>query len=125
MSKRYRPPKPLREMLSCRAKDLRREMAPAERQLWMHLRNDQMMGLRFRRQFRIEMYIVDFYCPSRKLVVEVDGDSHSEREEYDARRTERMNALGLRVIRFTNSNVASNIEGVLSAIAEACGQERL
>jgi very-short-patch-repair endonuclease len=100
-------------------------MAPAERQLWMHLRNDQMMGLRFRRQFRIEMYIVDFYCPSRKLVVEVDGDSHSEREEYDARRTERMNALGLRVIRFTNSNVASNIEGVLSAIAEACGQERL
>jgi len=79
-----------------RARELRRELTPAEGKLWSHLRLKQLCGFRFRRQHAIGSYIVDFYCPSRGLVIEIDGDTHVDREEYDAERTEWLEEQGLR-----------------------------
>jgi very-short-patch-repair endonuclease len=122
MSKRYRPPEALRNLIKDRARELRSHMTPAEVQLWLRLKGEQLSGLRFRRQYRIGTYIVDFCCPSRQLVVEVDGDSHSEREDYDDKRTEFLIEQRFRVVRFTNSEIAGSIDGVLAAILEACEQ---
>ncbi len=66
-------------------------------------------------------YIVDFCCVARRLVVELDGPSHDDRQEYDAERTTYLGTLGYRVIRFANQDVLHHCEGVLAAIAEACG----
>ena len=108
-----------------RARELRREMTPQERKLWSRLRRKQLYGLRFRRQHPIYRFILDFYCHQRRLAVEIDGHSHAERDQraYDSARTEWLEARGVRVIRFTNRQVDTNIEGVLSEIARACGVE--
>ena len=98
------------------ARQLRREMTPAEKKLWRRLRDPQIFDVTFRRQHPIEPYIVDFCCPALRLVIEVDGDSHAESVERDTARTEKLEALGFRVVRFTNSDVHENIEGVLDAI---------
>lgn len=71
---------------AARAKELRREMTPAERKLWQHLRNNLLEGFHFRRQQIIEPYVVDFYCHQAALVVEVDGSVHQDQQEYDTRR---------------------------------------
>lgn len=103
-----------------RAIELRSERTPAERKLWARLRSQQLGGFRFRQQHLVDRYILDFYCPSTRLAVELDGDSHIEQEMYDSARTTWLTANGYRVLRFTNSDVHENIESVLEAILTEC-----
>ena len=88
-------------------------MSAAEVLLWSKLRGDQLNDLRFRRQHRLGSYIADFYCHVAKLVIEVDGDSHDERREYDEKRTYWINQRGVRVVRYTNDDVLKNVDGVI------------
>ncbi len=103
-----------------RARELRQEMTPAERQLWSALRGEQ-LGVKFRRQHPIGPYITDFYSWEAGLVVEVDGSSHftSAAQDYDRERDGYLSALGLTVLHFTNQEVTSQREGVLNKIIEA------
>ena len=103
-----------------RAKELRRQMTPAERVLWQHLRRNQLEGFHFRRQQVIEGFIVDFYCHAAGLVVEIDGDVHQQRAEYDEERDRILAARGLRVLRIPNRDVLGNLPDVLNRIATAC-----
>jgi len=103
-----------------RAKELRRQMTPAERVLWQHLRRNQLEGFHFRRQQVIDGFIVDFYCHAAGLVVEIDGDVHQQQAEYDAERDRILTARGLRVLRIPNREVLENLPDVLSRIAAAC-----
>jgi very-short-patch-repair endonuclease len=103
-----------------RARQMRHESAPAESILWSALRDPQLEGFKFRRQFAIDRYLVDFYCPAAKIAVELDGDLHSERIAYDVRRSNRLTELGLTVIRSENSDVFDNTESVLESILEHC-----
>ena len=99
---------------------LRTTMPKAEAILWSKLRRRQMMGYKFRRQFSIEHYVVDFFCPELKLVIEVDGDSHfiGDAPEYDAERQENIENFGIVFLRFLNEEVYDNLNGVLITIAE-------
>jgi very-short-patch-repair endonuclease len=101
-----------------RSQQLRNKMTAAETFLWSKIRMKQVKGHWFYRQKPVGEYIADFYCPSAKLVVEVDGGQHFsvEATEYDKVRKEYMKSLDLRVIRFTNQEVLTNIEGVVEAI---------
>ena len=103
-----------------RARELRRDMTPAERILWEKLRHNRLNGLQFRRQQIIDGYIVDFYCHAKALVVEVDGDIHDEQKGYDMERDSHLIARGFSVLRFTNEEVKSNLATVLQKIIEAC-----
>jgi len=96
---------------------LRNNLTTPEQKLWAKIRNKQ-LGVRFRRQYGIGRYVVDFYCPELALVIELDGNSHYEEgaQEYDQVRDTFMESLGLRVLRFTTLDVMNNIEGVLVAI---------
>src|ERR1035437_575746 len=96
----------LHEMLPFRRK-LRNGMTSAEVALWLMIKNRQLDGERFRRQFSIGHYVVDFYCPKYKLAVELDGAGHFTEpgEQYDAKRTEYLNSVGVRVLRFENFEV--------------------
>ncbi len=96
-----------------RARQLRSTMTDAERTLWRALRRKQLDGHRFRRQHPIGRYIVDFFCPEAKLIVELDGGQHAEQADYDADRTEWLEARGYRVVRYWNPDVLGNLEGVL------------
>ncbi len=99
-----------------RARDLRTNATEAEKKLWLHLRADR-LGVRFRRQFPIGPYFADFACPTQKLVIELDGGQHAERQDYDGRRTAFLTEQGYRVLRFWNTDVMKNAEGVVAAIA--------
>lgn len=101
-----------------RAKAMRRAPSPMEQRLWFELRA-QRLGAKFGRQVVIGPYIVDFASRSRKLVIELDGDSHAGNEAGDADRTSRLEARGYRVIRFNNRDVMGNLEGVLAKISES------
>ncbi len=101
-----------------RAAELRKESTPAEAKLWAYLRAHRADGIGFRRQHAIGPYIVDFYAPSRKLVIEVDGSHHLDQTEYDADRTTFLESKGYRVLRFFNSDVMNNINSVMGVILE-------
>ena len=90
----------------------------AEKKLWSLLRNRQLNGFKFRRQHPISNFIVDFFCPECRLVIEVDGAYHDEKTqaEYDAGRTFELGEHGLRIIRFTNEEVVNKIEFVIEEI---------
>ena len=98
-----------------RAKELRREMTPAEKILWEELRANK-LGVHFRRQQVIQGFIVDFYCHKAGLVIEVDGDIHDLQKEEDERREKVLSALGLRVVRFRNDEVMRNLSAVVGKI---------
>jgi very-short-patch-repair endonuclease len=102
------------------AMELRNNMTDAERHLWTRIRMNQLKGRRFYRQKPIGDYIVDFFCPGAKLVIEVDGGQHysDETAEYDRIRDEYLRSLGLRVLRFANTDVLTCIEGVVESIGE-------
>jgi len=102
-----------------RARSLRRELTDAERTLWYALRYGQ-LGCRFRRQFPIPPYIVDFACLEAQLVVECDGGQHAEPGEHD-RRDAALRRQGWRVLRFWNNDILQNRLGVLQRILEALG----
>lgn len=100
-------------------KKLRSEMPKSERILWDRLRGNQ-IGYKFRRQHGIGRYIVDFYCPSVKVVVEIDGLSHEDNYEHDMFRQEYIESLGIRVLRFNTEEVFNNLDYVVHAIYQVC-----
>jgi very-short-patch-repair endonuclease len=102
-----------------RARELRNEATDTEQALWLRLRRSQLSGLKFSRQLPIAGYVCDFVCRSHKLIVELDGSQHHDQVAYDTGRTAELETFGYRVIRFWNSDVFGNIEGVLQAILEA------
>ncbi|QRV25157.1 endonuclease domain-containing protein [Marinomonas foliarum] len=97
--------------------ELRNVMPEPERHLWRHIRGRQ-LGVKFRRQHGVGSYIVDFYCPEKHLVIEVDGDSHytDEARKYDIERTIYLNRKGLQVLLFTNEQVMNELDAVLNVI---------
>lgn len=103
--------------ISPHAKRLRREMTHAERDLWARMRNRQLVGCKFRRQWTLGNFVADFCCVEAKLVVEVDGGQHNE--VADGARTAALEEMGYRVIRVWNNEVSENIDGVLQAIVAA------
>ena len=105
--------------LKQRAKHMRANPTPAEQKLWLALRANRFENRQFTRQTIVAPYIVDFAAKAARLIIEVDGDTHSAKDRYDARRTEFLESLGYRVIRFANHDVTGNVDGVLSVIAEA------
>jgi len=94
-------------------------MTEAERRLWQALRLRQFDGYKFRRQHPLGDCVVDFVCIEARLVVEVDGGQHNERQDYDALRTDQLRQRGYRVVRFWNHEVMNDIEAVKAAIWEA------
>jgi very-short-patch-repair endonuclease len=102
-------------------RELRQSSTKAEKILWQYLRNRKLNGLKFRRQHPLDKFIADFYCHEKKLVIELDGSVHNikDNEEYDSARTNEINELGIRVLRFRNDEVESNIETVLKEIIKA------
>lgn len=96
---------------------LRRNQTNSEHKLWQFLKNRQFNGLKFYRQYSIGAYILDFYCPQKLLAIELDGGQHIINEKYDEERTNFINALGIKVIRFWNHEALQKIEGVLEVIA--------
>ncbi|SHI01668.1 Very-short-patch-repair endonuclease [Sporobacter termitidis DSM 10068] len=108
-----------------RAKELRRSLTPQERKLWYEFLSAY--PVRFQRQKVIDSYIADFYCAKAKLIIELDGSGHFEPEqkEYDAIRTEILNAYGLTVIRFTNLEIERNFSAVCSAIENSVKESLL
>jgi very-short-patch-repair endonuclease len=101
------------------ARHLRRNMTPAEKKLWEALKAKQLGGLKFRVQHPVGPFILDFYCPARKLVVELDGSAHEEQADYDEARTQQLEDYGYRVIRFRNDEVLTDLPSVLEQILQA------
>lgn len=99
-------------------KKLRNSLTPAEAKLWTLLKNSQLENKKFRRQHSAGPYVLDFYCPSEKLCIELDGEGHYNEAsfEYDSARTEYLNSLNIKVIRFENKDVFENMEGVLEEV---------
>ena len=110
------------QLILTRASELRKNMTPAEIELWKQLKSKQILGLRFRRQHPIDIFIVDFYCHNVKLVIELDGGIHSnpENKEYDDNRTAELERHGIKVIRFNNEEVFEDLEKVVSIVKEEC-----
>lgn len=98
------------------AKKMRKEMTVAERVFWEYVRKRRFPGLRFRRQQVIEGFIVDFYCAKLRTVIEIDGEIHNTRKEYDEKRDAILKGLGLRILRFTNEEVLNNVEEVVREV---------
>ena len=102
-----------------RARRLRVAQTDAEQRLWRHLRNRSLEGWKFRRQHEVGPFIVDFVCSDSGLVVELDGGQHGEQMAYDESRTQKLQEMGYRVLRFWNNDVLTNTDSVLEAILEA------
>ncbi len=100
---------------------LRGNLTKAEAVLWTLLKDAQLQGRKFRRQHGIEKFIVDFYCPSEKLIIELDGEVHNDplRSAYDKTRQDRLEELGYIVIRFENKLVLEQAEAVLENVVQA------
>ncbi len=99
-----------------RAGELRKEPTPAERKLWAYLRGNKLHGINFRRQHAIGNCVVDFVSIKHKLVIELDGSQHLEREKQDIERTQCLESKGYKVVRFWNDKVMNDINGVIRAI---------
>ena len=115
------------KMLRDKARELRKNLTEAESRLWSKLRRKQIGGHRFRRQFPIDKYIVDFVCLERRLIVELDGGQHNTAEgiENDRLRTDWLTSQGFLVIRFWNHDVMESLDAVLEVILRALeGGER-
>ena len=112
--------------LTKRAREMRVEMTEPETRLWLELRAKRFADVKFRRQKVVqdeaERYIVDFATNDPKLVIELDGDTHSVSEAYDAKRTRFLESKGYRVVRYTNLEVMQNLEGVLTHLASVIGE---
>jgi very-short-patch-repair endonuclease len=108
------------------ARRLRKTMTPQEVKLWVQLRSWRKRGYHFRRQSPRERYIVDFVCMKHGLVIEVDGGQHNLDEHHarDVRRDRRLTNSGFRILRFWNSDVDRNLEGVLQSIEAALRESR-
>jgi very-short-patch-repair endonuclease len=106
-------------LMKQRARELRTKSTDAERHLWYYLRAHR-LGYKFKRQVPIERFIVDFICYEKRLVIELDGGQHQDKQKaYDARRTAILNKKGFRILRFWNHEVLQHTEEVLEAVCQA------
>lgn len=94
---------------------LRRFQTPQEAILWSKIRNNK-LGFKIKRQYSVGPYVLDFYCPTKKLAIEIDGSQHIEDKEYDIERSEYLSVFNIRVIRFWNSEVNTDVDDVMSKI---------
>ncbi len=101
-----------------RRKELRRNQTQAEKIIWSKLRNKQINGLKFYRQWSIGSYILDFYCHPLKLAIEIDGGQHNENDAYERIRTQFLQKQNITLLRFWNNEVLENIDGVMNNILE-------
>ena len=106
--------------LTAFAKSMRENPTDAENLLWQRLRSRQIEGVKLRRQQPIDNFIVDFVTFERRVVVELDGEQHADNAAHDSLRDQHLRASGFTVLRFWNSEVLQNIEGVLEAIRQEC-----
>lgn len=97
---------------------LRKNMTKSEILLWKELKNRQMQGERFLRQYGVDQYVLDFYSPRLKLAIEIDGDTHfvNNAEEYDKERQRHIETYGIKFLRFTNTDITENLDGALQTI---------
>ena len=111
-------PPPISSDIRTRARELRRQLTPAEAQLWTYLARSQRDGWKFRRQFPFGPYILDFYCPAARLAVELDGETHQApaTREKDDRRDAYLREHHIRVLRFENHLVFESLHWVLEQI---------
>lgn len=116
----FRGPKSGSKLTTRTRQELRHNSTAAEQLFWSKVRSKQFYSLKFRRQHGIGSFIVDIYCPERKLVIEIDGDTHAEDSAIlrDKQRTEYIEALGYTVIRYTNDDVLNNIDGVFEDLGK-------
>jgi very-short-patch-repair endonuclease len=100
---------------------MRREMTDAEAHLWYHLRRHGLGDYKFRRQHPLDSYILDFYCPAARLVIEIDGGQHfvEDQQKRDEERTQSLTEKGMRVLRFSNREVLLETNSVLDVILGA------
>jgi len=107
-------------ILKDRRRDLRKKQTDAEKAFWGKIRNKQFYGMKFFRQYSFGPYILDFYCPEKKLAVELDGGQHNlpDGKDYDAARTDYLNAHGIEVVRFWNNAVLTEIDSVISCLEQ-------
>ena len=110
-----------------KAKVLRKNMTLSERKVWEILKGKQIMGLRFRPQHPIDIFIADFYCHPLKLVIEIDGGIHQleENKEYDIGREAEIERWGIKIFRLTNDEIDENISQVKAKIIEICEESKL
>ena len=103
-----------------KAKELKKSMTESEQILWKRLRNNQLNGTKFRRQHPLDIFIADFYCHERKLIIELDGGIHDniEQQEYDDGRSFELEEKGFKILRFRNEEVLNNIDKVINKIIE-------
>ncbi len=120
------PHTPIPPKARANARQMRKNLTDAELKFWNAVRAHRLMGLGFRRQLPIAGYIVDFACPTYRLVVELDGSQHAidQKTAYDAQRTERLEADGWTVLRFWNEDVLKDIDGVCLHILKSLGKDR-
>ena len=102
------------------ARKLRKNQTPQEQILWNILRNRQVLGYKFRRQYPIGNYVVDFVCKENKMIIEIDGGQHNTPEGIlaDENRTKYLQSVGYKILRFWNNEIDNNIEGVYQKIIE-------
>jgi very-short-patch-repair endonuclease len=119
------PPRLIAEEPLAHSRALRRDSTDAEKRLWAILRNRKLDGWKFRRQVPIDSFIVDFCCIKARLIVELDGGQHADaRKRYDDKRSRELKARGFRVLRFWNSEVLQETEGVIQEISRMLCAER-
>ena len=106
------------------AKANRKVMSEPAMRMWLQLRAERFMGIKFRREKVIGTYIADFAANDPKLVIEIDGDTHDQDDKYDAARTRKLEDLGYRVVRYSNQDVMQNLEGVLMNLASVIEEMR-
>lgn len=106
------------KLLKERSRDLRKNLTDAEQKLWQKLRSKQIHGNKFRRQFVLGNYIVDFICLDKHLIIEVDGGQHMENVDYDLQRDEWLKSQNFKVLRFWNNQVLNEIDSVLEVIVK-------
>jgi len=101
------------------ARENRKNPTQAEKEVWFKvLKSKQFENYKFLRQKPLDNFIADFYCAELMLVIEIDGDSHATQKEYDILRSEKLDAYGIKVIRYANSDIMTNVEGVYRDLKE-------
>ncbi len=111
-----KPLLPYREDLVDKARKLRKLSTPGERAMWNALRRKQVLGVDFRRQRPIDSFIIDFYSKECMLAIEIDGSSHYYKQEYDKARQDKLEALGITFLRFSESDAKKHTESVVMEI---------
>ena len=99
-----------------KSRHLRKTATPAENILWEEIRNRKLGGLKFRRQYPVLGFILDFYCAEKSLGIELDGSIHVTQKEYDEWREKLIQEKGIRIVRFSNQEIVENLEDVKTKI---------